>query len=399
MPIMPFTKSKRPLKIAVIIKRFITTGGAERYAYEITKRIAKEHEVHVFAHKWDYDASDIKFHRLANPINKPSWIKQWVFSRKCGDILKKDNFDIVHTHEKIVNFDVMTIHSPCFKSGVFKSKKNALGIIKLLTTFFNPRKLGWLLLENRQFKSGKNKIFIAVSNNVKEDVMLSYGTEDSRFHIAYPGVGLNMELLNVCKQEKVNLRKSYGISSEDTVFLFVGSEFKRKGLDVLLRAIAGLKDEKVKLLVAGDGGGRLREYEALVGKMGISQKVTFLGLVKEVERLYGISDALVLPTISDPSPLVPLEAMWCGVPVVMSAPKYCGASEHIRNDEALILKDPHDSATLSQLLRRLLDPHFRREMSLKGRELAMGITWDKTTQETLLAYEHALRFKAYPRET
>jgi len=392
-------KFKRPLKIAVIIKRFVTTGGAERYAYEVTRRIAKEHEVHVFAHEWEHEEGDIEYHAIANPINKPTWIKQWLFSSKCYDALSKESFDIVHSHEKIVNFDVMTIHSPCFKSGISKSGKYGIGILDLLTTFLSPRKLGWLVLEDRQFRKGKNKIFIAVSENVKENVKLNYKIEESRFHIAYPGVNLNIESLNAYKKDKFNVRKSHGISSEDTVFLFVGSEFKRKGFDILLKAFTVLKEEKAKILVAGDGGGRLNEYKKLVSKVGISDRVIFLGLVKEVERLYAISDALILPTLSDPSPLVPLEAMWAGLPVVMSGPKYCGASEHVKNSEALILEDPLNVDALSKFLKDLMDPLYRSNIALKAKELASSFTWDKTTYETFLAYEHALKLKGYFKDT
>ncbi len=381
------------LRVAVIIKRFVTTGGAERYAYELTRRIARDHEVHVFAHEWDFHSEEkIIFHKLKNPINRPTWLKQWIFSLNCMKAIEKERFDIVHTHEKIFKFDIMTIHSPCFRS-YLTNKKGILKAIKTLTTIFSIRKIAWLLLEWIQFRYDSNKFFIAVSENVMENVINNYGLKNSSFRIIYPGVEISDKLSPLTPKEKGEMRRRYGVEPDDTVYLFVGSEFKRKGLDTLLYAFSILEDPNSKLLVVGDGGGRLRDYREKVRNYGLEGRVRFLGLVKDPHFLYGISDALILPTLSDPSPLVPIEAMAHGLPVAMSEAQFCGASEHIKAGEAILIKNPLDPYEVKSALLSLSQRDISSALSQKGRALAERLNWDSVYKETLSVYQEVVERK------
>ncbi len=71
----------KKLKIAVLIRDFVTTGGAERYACEVTRRLAPEHEVHVFCQNWNPTISEeIAFHRIPKLLAKPSFVNQLLFS-------------------------------------------------------------------------------------------------------------------------------------------------------------------------------------------------------------------------------------------------------------------------------------------------------------------------------
>ena len=104
------------LKIAVLIKRFLRTGGAEKYAMEVVRRLAVHHEVHVFAHEWVFDGTEpITFHKIPRVCRKPAWVNQLAFSYFCRKAVGS-GFDVVHSFEKVPAFDVMTVQSPCFKS-------------------------------------------------------------------------------------------------------------------------------------------------------------------------------------------------------------------------------------------------------------------------------------------
>jgi UDP-glucose:(heptosyl)LPS alpha-1,3-glucosyltransferase len=149
----------------------------------------------------------------------------------------------------------------------------------------------------------------------------------------------------------------------------------------------------MKLVVAGGGGGRLEAYMKLAENLGLGDDIIFLGLVREVEELYAMSDACILPTLSDPCPLVPLEAMASGVATIMSCSKYAGTAELIRNGEALILEDPKDADEIANALRRLMDESYRKELGEKGRQLAETLTWERTTEDTLSIYYEVLERK------
>jgi UDP-glucose:(heptosyl)LPS alpha-1,3-glucosyltransferase len=400
----PFTRVKQKgilsrmiidqrLKVAVLIKRFVPTGGAERYALEVTRRIALLHEVHVFAQEWSFEGQEkIVFHKIPRRPAKPSWLNQILFSYFSRKALG-NGFDIVHSHEKVTHFDLMTIHSPCFRSFLSQEQRKGKRIFSWLSVAFSPRKLAWLGLERKQFAYHPERIFIAVSEWVQKDVQANYPLPERSFHIAYPGADARMKRGLPAGTDLKKLRSKLSLAPNDPVFLFVGTEFKRKGLDALLHGLALIRPSRARLVVAGGGGGNMEKYVELTRKLGLNDRVSYLGLVENVEELYALADALVLPTLSDPWAMAPMEAMLSGLPAAVSSAEYCGAAGFIKDNEALIIKDPTDPREIAKTLRKLTDAGLRAELSRKGRVLAAGLTWEKTTENTLSAYHEVLRRK------
>jgi UDP-glucose:(heptosyl)LPS alpha-1,3-glucosyltransferase len=253
--------------------------------------------------------------------------------------------------------------------------------------------MAYLWLEKKQFTHDKGRLLIAVSENIKKNVQDNYPLPDDSFRLAYTAVDNNIAKKGSNNNRQKEVRSKFGIAENELVFLFVGTEFKRKGLDALLKAAASIPRSSVKLVVAGGGGGKLKEYTILAEKLGLGDDIIFLGLVHDVEELYAISDVYILPTLSDPCPLSPLEAMASGVATIMSCSKYAGTAELIKNGEALILENPKDSDEIANALRRLMDASYRKELSEKGRRLAEKLTWERTTEDTLSTYYEVLERK------
>lgn len=386
------------LKIAVLIKRFVKTGGAERYAMEVVRRLAWKHDVHVFAHEWIYDGAEpIVFHKVPRLCVKPAWANQLLFSYLTHRAVGRE-FDIVHSFEKVAHCDVMTVQSPCFGrpsvegQGLWKTIAGGIGLV------LSPRRLAWRWLESRQFSERGARVVIAVSEQVKRNVQTHYQLPDRRFSLAYTGVELPRVEVEPDRQRDAGLRAEFGIAQNDLVVLFVGTEFKRKGLDALLHGLALLPRSRVTLLVAGGGGGRLEHYKALADRLQLGREVKFLGLVSDVERLYPLADVFILPTLADPCPLSPLEAMAAGVATVMSSSEFNGSAELITKGEALILTDPNDPHEIASNLTALMDGHARASLAEKGRQLVRQLTWDKTAEETLSVYRDVIRMRMACRE-
>ena len=289
----------RRLTIAIVIKRFLRTGGAERYALEVVRRLAVDHEVHVFAHEWVFDGPEpIIFHRIPRICRKPAWLNQLFFSYFCQRATHT-GFEIVHSFEKVPTFDVMTVQSPCFKSPDLRGQGAGWRLLDAVRMALSPRKLAWRWLEHRQFTDDGRRIIIAVSEYVKRNVQACYPVADASIRLAYTGVDVPEGARSLTAEEQARVRAEWGLSPQDVVMLFVGTEFKRKGLDVVLKGLALLADPSFKLLVAGGGGGRMEHYRRMARGLGIEAHVQFLGLVQQVERLYAIADLYVLPTLAD----------------------------------------------------------------------------------------------------
>ncbi len=395
---MEYPDQPARLKIAVLIKRFLRTGGAEKYAMEVVRRLALDHEVHVFAHEWAFDGSEpILFHKIPRVCRKPAWVNQLFFSYFCRRAVSH-GFDVVHSFEKVSTFDVMTVQSPCFKSPHLNGQGSWAQRADRARTMLSPRKLAWRWLEAGQFAEDGARMIIAVAEKVKRNVQACYGLPDDCFRLAYTGVDARKIERTHSQQELDGLRAQLGVSRDDVAVLFVGTEFKRKGLDALLKGLALAPRARFKLLVAGGGGGRLDYYKSLADKLQVGAEVRFLGLVQDIERIYPIADMYILPTLEDPCPLAPLEAMAAGVATIMSAADFNGSAELIRNGEALLLSDPRDPQGIAHALMSLTDPQVRRELAEKGRRLVRQFTWDKTTAETLSAYRAVMQRKGMKRQ-
>ncbi|ULA65002.1 MAG: Glycosyltransferase family 4 protein [Nitrospira sp.] len=386
------------LKIAVLIKRFLRTGGAEKYAMEVVRRLAMHHEVHVFAHEWVFDGPEpMTFHKIPRICHKPAWLNQLFFSYFCRHAVAT-GFDVVHSFEKVSTFDVMTVQSPCFKSPDLNRAGRWAKRLSWARAALSPRKLAWRWLEAKQFAQDGARVIIAVAEKVKRNVQDCYGLSDDYFRLAYTGVEASTVEREPAPKESDGIRAQLGLSAGDVVILFVGTEFKRKGLDALLEGFALLPRGKFKLLIAGGGGGRLDHYKSLADKMGLGAEVRFLGLVQDIERIYPVADMYILPTLADPCPLAPLEAMAAGVATIMSGAEFNGSAELVRDGEAVLLSDPRNPQEIAAALMHLADSRVRRELAEKGRQLVRQFTWNKTAEETLSAYRVAIERKPAPQQ-
>ncbi|MDI6865133.1 glycosyltransferase family 4 protein, partial [Thermodesulfovibrio yellowstonii] len=124
----------------------------------------------------------------------------------------------------------------------------------------------------------------------------------------------------------------------------VGSGFKRKGVDTLLKALTILKDQEIFLIVIGKGD--IKQYLKMCKNLDIEKKVLFLGIRKDIENFYALADLFILPTIYDPFSNATLEAMATGLPVITT--KNNGASELIEEGkEGFSLEDPFNHLELA----------------------------------------------------
>ncbi|MDX9715216.1 MAG: glycosyltransferase family 4 protein [Dissulfurispiraceae bacterium] len=374
------------MKVAMLIRCFVTTGGAERYAVEVASRLAKKCELHVFAQEIGIEPPGIIFHKLSRIAQKPRYINQMHFSLQTANL--RSSFDVIHSHERVNDFDVFTIHCPTFKGGYLGGLSTLAYWWKSTTHGLSPRNTYYLCQEAKQFRKVAGRRFLAVSQHVMKDVINHYPLNETDFDIAYPGVDLD-KFSPVSEYDKISARKRFGLKEDDLVVCFVGTEFERKGLGTLIKAMGLLKGSPLRLLVAG--GGNSKSFLNMALCLGIKDKVHFAGMVSDVKSIYEASDLYVLPTLSDPCPMAPLEAMACGLPVVVSNAQITGVAEHMQHGEAVLLNDPEDEIELADALRILQDPILRREYSSRGLSLVEQITWDETAHQTFLSYERSIK--------
>ena len=168
----------------------------------------------------------------------------------------------------------------------------------------------------------------------------------------------------------------------------VGSLVPRKCPDLLLEAIA--ETDGIPCVLVGDGPMRVK-LERRAQELGIADRVALLGNVfrSELGHIYREADALVLPSVSDAFPLVALEAMACGTPVL--ATRVSGLPEMIEDWQTGFLVKPGDIGQLAMGIRFLSgDPKLRKRMGQNGRRRVLdGFLWPAVTERYLSVFRSA----------
>src|SRR5580704_9255342 len=224
----------------------------------------------------------------------------------------------------------------------------------------------------------KRTALTAISQHSADSLKELYGRDDVRV-IRY-GVDTNIFNPNARKARRDSERSTLQIDSSTFCLLLIGNDWKSKGLDALLRAIAECRELPLFLLVAGSDGQRV--YSEAIQELALESKVRFLEPSPDVVKFYAAADAYVGPSLEDAYGLPILEAMACGLPVIASA--RAGASEIIRDGEnGFVLNNPEDSHELAELLRRLCtEPDLCIHLGEEAACTAAGQSWAQHANDT-----------------
>jgi glycosyltransferase involved in cell wall biosynthesis len=161
---------------------------------------------------------------------------------------------------------------------------------------------------------------IAVSDKVAQELIAWLPTTAVRTRVIHNGV--DPGFFNHPPETRARTRASLSIASDTLLLLFVGGLHHQKGADLLFHALAGLPSETWKrqplLLICGDGSLRSSLHAQAV-ELGLIDSIRFLGYRQDVPQWMAAADLLVLPSRWEGCPMVVLEAMASGLPIVATA--------------------------------------------------------------------------------
>lgn len=373
------TSSARP-RVAVVVPKYGTVGGGERFVYELTERLARggRFEIHVFANRWVPGPGPVVFHKIPR-IPFPRFPRQALFAWLAGREVEKGEFDLVHAHDRVFRADVFTMHSIPHETWVRDVRKRRPTLFDRVTSW----------VERRLMEEGGCACHLPVSSIAGEAYREKYPIDPSRMRVLHPGVDLerfSSPDRNACRRE---VRARYGIGPSEIVILFVGMNFEVKGLDAILRAVARAKalrpEAALRLLVVG--GGNEGKFRSLASSLRITDSVSFAGVHAEgVEAFYLASDLFMMLSAFDTFGMVVLEAMASRLPVIVSA--NVGAKDLVEEGvNGFILPDRLDADAAAGKIVLLLDTTLRAAMGEAGHRTASLHTWERLTEEVAGVYE------------
>ncbi len=225
----------------------------------------------------------------------------------------------------------------------------------------------------------RHDLLLFNSEAVKDRVSAAYGLSPARLHVAYLAVRPRAEL-----PEQQGGRRP--------VLLFVGGNFQRKGVGVILRALALLTRERhdIELRVVGEDHSA-RQMARLAAELGVDRNVSFVGWLPWGGVMREMRDAavFVMPSWEEGFGLVFLEAMQAGLPVVGGA--VGGTPELIADGADGFLVPPGDHGVLADRIARLLDDKgLRRSFAERGLATVRRFTPRALAWSTLTAYRKAM---------
>ena len=202
-------------------------------------------------------------------------------------------------------------------------------------------------------------------------------------------------------KQLTELQNKLSIPEEQRVVFALGRIVLKKGFDILIRALPYVREKcpQTTVIIGGDGSD-LARLKTLAKEKGVSDIIRFPGNINrlEVPIYFYLSDLFVLPAVVDPKgnmdgcPIVILEAMACGKPVVSSA--ISGIPIVVQNDKTGLLVEEKDPDTLAAAIISLLkNPEKREQFGRAGQQrIRHELTWAKTIEQFIDIYQqHANR--------
>ncbi|WP_175060127.1 glycosyltransferase family 4 protein [Thermococcus sp. 2319x1] len=345
-------------------------GGVEKRIYELAKRLARKHEVHVYGYKhWNgknkLKRNDIVYHGTIKPeriysSGRRAITPPLLHSIELVSLLKREHFDVIDCQA--------APYFPCYASKVSDS---TLVITwhefwgDYWSNYLGKAGLVGKVLERGLFSLTDNHL--AASLKTKKDL-----------HNA----GLRKDIIVI--PNGVDFRRIQEIepSSHQSDIIFVGRLIKEKNASLLLKALALIKEEipDVKAVVIGDGPER-QHLESLSFRLGLQKNVEFLGLLKrhkDVVAFMKASKVFAFPSLREGFGIVVVEANASGLPVVTVDYDMNASKELIiEGKNGFIARvDKRDFAE-----KILIALENRRRMKSVSRNIASKYDWDEIARE------------------
>jgi len=293
------------------------------------------------------------------------------YGRAAETIARKENFDIIHGHDWTSVFACLHAQRASGKPYIYhvhalefdRSGEN------IDRTVYDIEKYGMETADH----------IIAVSHYTKDSIINRYGISPEKITVVHNAVSRG-------ESEAVRRTEKNG---DGKIVLFLGRITFQKGPDYFVEAARLVLESipEVTFVMAGTGDMMPRMMEK-VAELQIGRNFRFTGFLRgaDVERMYAMSDLYVMPSVSEPFGISPLEAMLYDVPVIIS--KQSGVSEILHHALKVDFWDVRELA--GKMIALLMHPSIGDEMSERAREELKMIKWEHAAEKIISVYRRIL---------
>lgn len=291
-------------KIALLLFNYFPFGGLQKDFYSIARELKKRNfQIKIFTGKWtgeNPEGFEIQQVGISGITNHKRNIN---FTQKVKKELESYLPDLVFGFNKMPGLDFYFAADTCFK---YKAVKTKSRFYRLTNRYKNSVKY-----EEAVFGRKATTKILLLNNKQQDEFTNQYQTDLDRLDLIPPGIP------NLWSNAKpYGIRSKLNLGNDARLVLFVGSDFKRKGLDRAIEALASYNKEypDAYLLIAGQDD--LKPYKKLIQRKETKNKVIFLGPVKNISGLMQEADLLIHPAREEAAGNVIVEAMVSSLPVL-----------------------------------------------------------------------------------
>ena len=324
---------------------------------------------------------------MISPNNFIDWVMQLNFNMiaKAGEIISKDGkFDIIHAHDWLVAYSAKALKDAydipmCATMHASESGRNS-GIHDQTQKYINDTE--WML-------TYEATEVIVNSNYMKREMQRLFGLPFEKISVIPNGINMNMYS---GIEKDYDFRRKFAADNEK-IIMCAGRLVYEKGFQHLIAAapkiLSGYNDSK--FIVAGKGG-MMDELKSQVNYLGINNKVYFTGQLsyKELCKMYKIADVAVFPSTYEPFGMVAIEAMYAGVPTVVS--DIGGLNEIVEHGVDGMKSYAGNANSIADSVLALLYNHQLADNVSKNAKIKVKnlYNWNKIAQDTHFIYQKAI---------
>lgn len=355
-------------EVTIVAHDVGSVGGMERQLAELAIGLRRRgHPVTVIARTCELPAdTGVVFHRVRGPRRPFLLAYPWFMLAGSLAVARRRRGVVQATGAIVLNrVDSVAVH--CCHAVYRETPRRATPLFRLYVGLMGVIKRAG---ERWCVRANSSASLVCVSRGVAQEMRENYPAAADRVLTIHNGVDTSMFAPGAHTEQARALRAELGISEQRLVAAFVARAWGHKGLGSLIEALAQAPDWD--LLVVGTGDEQ--HYRELARSHGVADSVHWLGIRRDIQVVYGLADAFVLPSSYETFSLVAFEAAASGVPVL--ATPVSGVRELVTDGRSglLISRDP---ATIARGLNELADPQLRNRLGSAAREAALGFSWEE----------------------
>ncbi len=334
------------MKLAIVRQRYNPFGGAERIISRVLPTLERRGTDVTLITRSPEGWGARRVLRV-DPFHVGNLWRDWSFARAARNAWRREAFDLVQSHERIPGCEVYRAGDGVHERWL-ELRRESASAVERIGIALNPYHGYVCRAEKAMFEHPRLRAVICNSNMVRDEIRRGFRLAPEKLHVIYSGVDL--EHFHPRERERLRgaARAELGCRPRDTVFLYVGSGFARKGLGAAIDALALASNDAYWLVVAGRDRD-VKKFQRRARSAQLERRVRFVGGQEDVRPLYAAADCFILPSRYDPFPNTVLEALAMGLPAIVSS--RCGAAEIIETGVNGWICQPDHAQGLAKLLR------------------------------------------------